>query len=102
MREINKIIELVQKSKKRIFPKKWLKLKGYKIFDDGLWRQKDPKNNLSELVEVMEIEYLGYDPETKKDIYCSKNEFPSPVILYSPMYFTKGRKDRAIVYTVLP
>lgn len=39
--------------------KKWVVLEGFKIFDNSLWRQTDPKNPLSELVEESVLDPLG-------------------------------------------
>ena len=40
---------------------KWILLENYKIFYGGLWVKKDPENELSELVEVPGLEYLGLE-----------------------------------------
>jgi hypothetical protein len=52
---------------------KWIVVENFRIFDDGLWEKVEPNNQLSELVEISKLDYLGLDAVEELHIFkCSK------------------------------
>ena len=52
---------------------RWIIIENFRIFDDGLWEKIEPENQLSELVEVSKVDYLGLDEELEMHIFkCEK------------------------------
>ncbi len=51
---------------------KFVSLDGFKIYDNGLWRQYDPSNKLSELVEESKLDLLGVEGNLYELYICEQ------------------------------